>query len=398
MTDTAQGVVSEPGDNVTTQPLGLYVHVPFCATKCHFCAFFQAKPTRETIGTFIQGIAAESRLWASTKPQPLETVFWGGGTPGVLSADDMLRLHQSLEPILQGNRIREWTVEMAPANLTPAKLSTLKRIGVTRISMGVQTFDQRVLDEMGRHHSPGQVMRAYEWIREAGFDNVNLDMIIAFPGQTTEDLEHDLDEVIRMAPDHVSAYCLTFEEDTPLYARLADGVYKRDIEQEAALYEFAWQKLEDAGFHQYEISNFSRDGFRSLHNLNTWRMTEWIGMGPSASSQFRGIRSTHAHDQGTWLNDISTGSLPEREKVVLNNESILTDCLIFGLRMTDGPDLPALIQRFGKNALSKWELLFHHLTADGLAVYEPDNYLRLTLQGRLVADAIGVAILEADDA
>lgn len=398
MKDTDQGCASRQGDDCTTQPLGLYVHVPFCATTCDFCAFHQAKPTRESIGAFIKGISTESVLWANTHPQPLQTVFWGGGTPGLLSADDMLRLRRSLDPILENNQIREWTIEMAPATVTPAKLEALHQIGITRISMGVQSFDQRVLDEMGRHHSPGQVRRAYDWIREAGFDNVNLDMIIAFPGQTAVDLDNDLNEVIGMRPEHISAYCLTFEEDTPLYAKLSRGVYKRDIEQEASLYEFAWKTLEDAGFLQYEVSNFAREGFRSLHNLNTWRMTEWIGMGPSASSQYRGIRSTHAHDQEIWLNDLATGTLPEREKVVLHSDSILSDCLIFGLRMTDGPDLPAIIHRFGANSLTKWEPLFHHLSADGLAEYKPDNYLRLTLKGRLVADAIGVAILEAGDA
>jgi oxygen-independent coproporphyrinogen III oxidase len=388
---------SETGDTQAPQTLnyeamGLYVHVPFCATTCQFCAFVQKKPDREGIRRFLEAVRHE---WAYYRPwlsQEIDTIFWGGGTPGLLLPGDLEELGECCLEGLSTEKIVEWTVEMAPATVTPAKLQILKSIGVTRISMGVQTFSDATLKIMDRYHSVSQIHRAWEWIRAADFHSTNLDLIIAYPGQTRDELLADLRQAVALQPDHLSTYCLTFEEDTPLYAKLMQGIYKIDRDAEADLYREAWQYLESEGFQQYEVSNFSREGHTCRHNCNTWRMQQWIGLGPSAASQHGGKRWTHSHDLDKW----QLGCLQQQPAYAdfseLESLSLLADCLVFGLRMNEGVDLAALQQRFNPLTLSPWEGLFVNLRNEGLAL-QHESHLRLTLEGRLLADAIGVEIL-----
>jgi len=202
-------------------PLGVYVHVPFCASTCDFCAFYQTTPTADGIDRYMQGIANEAAL-VSWEGRPVETVFWGGGTPGLLAANDIRRLGGIVRERLAGG-VREWTVEMAPASVTEARLEALKEIGVTRISMGAQSFQPALLDGLGRQHTREQIFRAYERIREAGFASVNIDLMFALPGQDEAAWLADMGEALALAPDHLSTYCLTFEEDTKLWVKLSKG-------------------------------------------------------------------------------------------------------------------------------------------------------------------------------
>ena len=243
-------------------PLGLYVHVPFCATTCDYCAFYQTQPTAETVRGFLAGVAREADLVVWNRPA--DTVFWGGGTPGMLAPRALTELG---EVVLRqgGGRPGEWSVEMAPASVTPQRLAALKDLGVTRISMGVQSFQPALLEALGRQHTRQQALRAYAWVRAAGFASVNFDLIFAIPGQTIEAWRADLDAAMEFQPDHISTYCLTFEEDTALFVKLSQGRVRLDVEKEAAFYTEAWERLEAAGYAQYEISNFARAGHQCRH-------------------------------------------------------------------------------------------------------------------------------------
>ena len=214
----------------STEPLGLYIHVPFCASTCDFCAFYQVKPTADDVDKFLQGVRTEAAMinW----PRKLSTVFWGGGTPGLLSPNTIRQIGELVhEQGLDSNY--EWSVEMAPASVTEARLAALKEIGVTRISMGVQSFQPELLDALGRQHSLAQVYRAYDRVQTAEFQSVNLDLMFALPGQTAAEWSADVAEAVRLAPDHLSTYCLTFEEDTALWVKLSEGRVKLDPEHEA---------------------------------------------------------------------------------------------------------------------------------------------------------------------
>lgn len=373
-------------------PLGLYVHVPFCASTCDFCAFYQTAPSAEGIARYLQGIADEAALvaWRGRK---VDTVFWGGGTPGLLPPKDIRRLGGIVRERLGGGA-REWTVEMAPASVTEARLAALKEIGVTRISMGAQSFQPALLDGLGRQHTREQIYRAYERIRAADFASVNIDLMFALPGQDEAAWLADLAEALALAPDHLSTYCLTFEEDTKLWVKLSKGQVKLDVEHEARLYETTWARLESAGYAQYEVSNFARPGHACLHNLNTWRMHEWAGLGPSAASQQDGLRGGNVADLARWHGHLARGERVTEDRVALTPSQLAEDALIFGVRMNAGVNLSELRERFPSAPWNSVDTEVARLVEAGVAE-SGDGHLRLTPRGRLIADAVGAELMEA---
>ena len=373
-------------------PLGLYVHVPFCSSACDFCAFYQTAPTAEGLSRYLQGIAAEAEL-VSWNRRRVETVFWGGGTPGMLPPKDIRTLGGIVRARLGGDPV-EWTVEMAPASVTEARLAALKEIGVTRISMGAQSFQPALLDGLGRQHTREQVFRAYERIRTADFASVNIDLMFALPGQGEMAWLADLGEALALAPDHLSTYCLTFEEDTKLWVKLSKGQVKLDEEHEARLYETTWASLEAAGYGQYEVSNFARPGHACLHNLNTWRMHEWVGLGPSAASQYGGMRGGNVADLAKWHAHLALGERVTEDRVELTPALLAEDALIFGLRMNTGVNLTELRSRFPSAPWPEVEVQINRLGEAGVTEVH-DGYLRLTPRGRIIADTVGAEIMDA---
>ncbi|MCC5807952.1 MAG: radical SAM family heme chaperone HemW [Opitutales bacterium] len=371
--------------------LGLYLHVPFCARVCDFCNFYQERPEGDDFSRYIDGVARELAL--RPLPRRVDTVFWGGGTPGLLTARDLDTLGSCVRSALPAMPA-EWTVEMAPASVRADKLRVLKELGVNRISIGVQSFDEATLVRLGRPHTRNQVDRAVALVEAAGFDNWSMDLMFALPGQGLEAWRADLGEAIRRGPAHFSTYCLTFEEDTALWVRMRRGeVEQRGEADEAVFYEMAWDALGDGGYDQYEVSNFARPGYACAHNLGTWRMQEWLGFGPSASSQAAGMRRTNVHDTEAWLAGVRAGEPRFAESTVLSDGILAQDAVIFGLRMNEGICVPRFRKRYPMAAWAEAEQLFSELAEEGLAMAEGGT-IRLTRAGRLLADRIGLAVLE----
>lgn len=372
-------------------PLGVYVHVPFCAKTCDYCAFYQVSPTVPMLRQYLEGVSTEAGMveWI----RPVDTVFWGGGTPGLLSPGDLRKLGETVKANF-GGVPTEWSVEMAPASVTEARLAVLRELGVTRISMGAQSFQPDLLAALGRPHTREQILRAYDRIRSAGFANVNIDMMFALPGQDEVAWLADMREAVSLAPDHISTYCLTFEEDTALWVKLSEGKVKLDPEREAQLYEKTWEELGAAGYAQYEISNFARPGHACLHNLNTWRMHEWIGLGPSAASQYAGWRGTNISDLVAWSEKLGRGERATEDRTALTPGLLLEDALVFGLRMNEGVDLTALRTNHPQAPWAPVDQLAERLAVEGMATL-CDGRLALTLRGRLIADAIGSEVMSA---
>jgi oxygen-independent coproporphyrinogen-3 oxidase len=379
------GPRSEQAKAAAEPPLGLYVHVPFCASTCDFCGFYQVEPTAETIRGFLDGVGREAGL--AGIPRPAETVFWGGGTPGLLSPGALARLAETVVSAA-GGRPREWTVELAPGSVTVERLSVLREAGVTRVSLGVQSLVPARLEALGRRHTREQALRAYDRIRSAGFPSVNVDLMFALPGQSDEEWMSDLDAAIGLAPDHLSTYCLTFEEDTALWVKLAKGQVRLDPEREARLYEATWERLGSAGFEQYEVSNFARPGHACRHNLNTWLMHEWIGLGPAAASQAAGWRGSNVADLARWLSDLDRGVRMTEDRTRLSADLLLEDGLIFGLRLNEGVDLGLWRSRCPNGPWDEVHSRLDRLAAEGWVVRTPGR-ARLTVRGRLLADAVG---------
>ncbi len=372
-------------------PLGFYVHVPFCASTCDFCAFYQTQPTAGSIERYLDCVATEASLVAWTRP--VTTVFWGGGTPGLLSARDLEKLGAIVRTRCGGAPL-EWTVELAPGSVTEERLTVLRAIGVTRVSMGVQSFQPALLDALGRQHSVQQIDRAYDRVRAAGFPSVNLDLMFALPGQTAVEWAADVREAVSRAPDHLSTYCLTFEEDTKLWVKLSQGRVKLDPDHEVRLYEQTWAQLGAAGYAQYEVSNFARPGQACLHNLNTWHMHEWVGLGPSAASQHGGWRGGNIADLEKWQTHVAHGNRVTEDRVALTPALMTEDALIFGLRMNAGVDVAHWRERCPDAPWAAVDALLSRLVEEQLAT-RADAIVRLTDRGRLLADAVGAELMAA---
>lgn len=372
---------------------GLYCHIPFCASTCDFCAFYQEKPKRNDLDAYLEGMDIEFKNLP--KDRSFSTLFWGGGTPSLLSAKDLKRLGQSMLREINSD-FEEWTVEMAPSTVKADKLSVLLDLGVTRFSLGVQSFNADYLEQLGRLHNPVQIHTAWERIQASGVQETNIDLMFALPQQSLEDWLADIERAHQLNSTHLSTYCLTFEEDTALYIKLAQGKLKIDTEKERAFYLEAWDLLEQLGFAQYEISNFARNpSSRCRHNLNTWRMQEWIGCGPSAASQFAGHRYRNPSSLNDWLDGLKSGSMQYEDFVQTNPEMLFVDSLLFGLRMNEGIDLGALRRRFGEAfSLKPYRDLFEEFKAEGYLKQLGDRCL-LSREGQLRCDAIGSALIKA---
>ncbi|MBL9202990.1 MAG: radical SAM family heme chaperone HemW [Opitutaceae bacterium] len=372
-------------------PLGLYVHVPFCASTCDFCAFYQTQPTAGDVERFLRGVADEAALAAW--PRPVTTVFWGGGTPGLLLPRDLARLAGIVRARCGGEPV-EWTIELAPGSVTRERLAVLRDAGVTRVSLGVQSFQPALLDALGRRHSREKALAAHDLVRAAGFRSVNLDLMFALPGQTAAEWAADVREAVALAPDHLSTYCLTFEEDTKLWLKLSQGRVKLDPTHEADLYEATWAQLAAAGYAQYEVSNFARPGHACRHNLNTWHMHEWIGLGPSAASQHAGWRGANVADLEQWLARVAAGRRATEDRVALTPELLAEDALIFGLRMNAGVDLAPWRARAPQ---APWAMVEDTLAtlAAGEFLVRAGDIVRLTDRGRLIADSVATELMAA---
>jgi len=372
---------------------GLYVHVPFCARPCDFCAFYQEAPQRRDILRYLDGVARELDGYGGLGV--VDTVFWGGGTPGLLAAPELRRLAKQVRERMDGPPM-EWTVEMAPSTVKADKVAALLEMGVTRVSMGVQSFDERWLDALGRSHGLEQIDRAIEVMRREGVTNLNLDLIFAIPGQSVADWERDLAAAVARGPEHISTYCLTFEDDTALWVKLRKGaIRKASEEEEVEFFSRAREVLGASGYAPYEVSNFARPGHECVHNLNTWRMQEWIGIGPAAASQFGGRRYANPHSLDAWIAGLEAGVPAYIDVMETTPQMLATDSLVFGLRMEAGVCLDEIAGRFPEWDGAGARAFIDGLCAEGLAERSGPHgaHVCLTDAGRLLADRIGSELL-----
>ena len=369
------------------------MHVPFCAGGCDYCRFYKRTPTREMLENYVDAVEAEIALRQAQGgriPTP-QTMFWGGGTPSILSECDIERLRLAFEkngllPAL------EWTVEIAPANATPRKLAALKNAGVSRISMGVQSFDEKTLRTLGRRYSLKTTLEAVERVADAGFPHFSIDLIFGADGQTEDQWLADIRKAAECPVDHISAYCLEFESATSCCGgRLNDSEYEQS-EREGDFLEIAQTELPKLGFAQYEISNYAKAGGECLHNLSTWNMAQWLGFGPAAASQWRGRRMRNVPDFDGWLNGIKNRAPAECDIVQLDDEEMFSSALIFGLRMNGGVDFGLLERRFPNADSEKYRRTLAFLESKNLLEIAGER-IKLTPNGRLVADAVAVELL-----
>jgi putative oxygen-independent coproporphyrinogen III oxidase len=384
---------------------GVYVHVPFCATRCGYCDFttYTAEelgggsgglPSGGSRAGWADAIVSEWRLardvLGASRPA-IDTVFIGGGTPTLLPPDDLRRVLDALraDPGLTAGA--EVTVEANPETLTPSGLRRLRDGGVTRLSMGMQSACEHVLAVLDRVHTPGRVVEAVADARAAGFDNLSLDLIYGTPGESLEDWQRTLDVVVGLEPDHVSAYALIVEPGTRLAARVARGeIAHPDDDLMAAMYELADDRLASAGFEWYEISNWARPGRSCRHNVHYWRDTDWWGLGPGAHSHVGGVRWWNVKHPATWASRLDDGLSPAAAREVLDEPTRRLERIMLGLRTDSGASLHDVQAALPEDAHAR----VRELVDNGLVQEEPVRQGRvvLTRRGRLLADAVTLRV------
>ncbi len=372
---------------------GLYLHIPFCEHKCIYCDFYSIEQTGG-LNAFVDTIRKEIALTAGVIDDNLmfTSVFFGGGTPSLLSPQQLQKILDTLHLKLSIVPDAEVTVETNPGTVDIAKLCAYRKIGVNRLSIGVQSFMKDDLDFLTRIHSAADAEQCYRNAREAGFDNVNIDLMFSLPTHTRKRWLENLHRVIELAPDHISAYSLTYEEGTPLHKMLIKKeVVPLQEDIDAGLYGLTIDTLETAGYEQYEISNYARSGKKCLHNRTYWEYHEYLGFGPSAHSFHNGKRYWNIKSLHGYNRQVQAGLLPVAGEELLTDLQRAEEEIFLGLR-TAGVDLKKMKNFYNLDILNLRTTEITSFSKRGLVVVE-NGFLRLTKQGKAYADMIASELM-----
>lgn len=378
----------------------LYIHVPFCAQKCEYCAFYSEASSGELVNRYTQALVRELEIVASDL-QP-RTIFCGGGTPSILNLRQWETILRAMEKLnLLG--AEEFTIECNPATVSADKAKLLRDFGVNRISMGVQSLDENLLDRLGRVHSRAMVFKSFDILRRAGFDNLNIDLMFAIPTQTMEIWRATLDEAMAMQSEHLSSYEVIYEDDTPLFEQLKAGKFAVNEELACAMYEELISRSAAAGYRQYEIANFARDHrasagapdarrqmpvptFACKHNVNYWRGGSFHGLGPSATGYVRGVRTKNWSNTQLYCEQLEKGQRAIESSEELPPLRRAGEIAAFGLRMNAGWPFDEFQAATGFDLRNEWAQEMEQLVAKGWGERKNDHF-HLTHQGLRFADA-----------
>lgn len=376
----------------------LYVHVPFCFHKCHYCDFYSiTRQGDDRMSQFVDLMLREAEMWlaspAGRDAQP-QTVFFGGGTPTLLPENLMRRLLAGLRERFDLSRVDEWTVEANPATVTGSYLSVLREMGVDRLSFGAQSFDRRELAVLERHHDPDDVPRSIDAARTAGFSRLNVDLIYAIPGQDLASWSRSLDAAICLKTPHISAYNLTYEANTPMAVKKRLGHFEPVAEDvELAMLHHAREQLAREGYKAYEVSNYAIPGEACRHNLVYWTGGNYIGLGPSAASHVEGWRWRNRPHLGEWERAVSSGALPASDVEQLSATQRAGELAMLMLRLARGIEFDHFIQRTGSDPREMFNDQLDRLVPAGLIAVS-ERSVTLTERGIDVADAIAAEFLD----
>ncbi|MCP5521699.1 MAG: radical SAM family heme chaperone HemW [Verrucomicrobiales bacterium] len=370
----------------------LYVHVPFCASKCEYCAFYSEASEGELVNRYVRALITELGIVANELAP--ETVFFGGGTPTLLNCRQWEQVLDALHR-LGLDRPAEWTVECNPATLSLDKARLLRERGVNRVSMGVQSLDEDLLDRLGRVHSRDMAFRSYDILRQAGFDNVNLDLMFAIPGQSLETWQRTLTEALAMQSEHLSSYEVIYEEDTPLYVQLKAGRFDVDEDLACEMYDLLVSTARDRGFQQYEVANFASgavgaDGLASRvcrHNVAYWRGRSFHAVGPSASGFVGGVRTRNRANTRLYCDTLEQGERAIDQRDELPPLARAAEIAGFGLRMNLGWPFADFVAATGFDLREEWGDDLRWLVDQGWGELLSDRF-RLTDTGLRFADQV----------
>lgn len=382
---------------------GLYIHVPFCLRKCLYCDFNSYPMQPEAVKTYCTAIGIELANLASwvrrsvTTDTSINTIYVGGGTPTVLPTNELLAMLKGAYAVAGWRGMppdaAEISVEANPGTVTKNQLKALAGVGVNRLSIGVQSFDNNVLQALGRIHTAKQAQEAFDLARQAGFHNINIDLMCGVPGQNEANLQATLQQALALQPEHISCYSLIVEPGTPLANMVHSGQVELPTEDaDLAMYWQAIKVLTDAGYIHYEISNFARPGFCCRHNLNYWYNGSYLAAGPGAHANWNNERFANETDPAVWARLVSMGLDAVAERVLIPIDEQMDETMILGLRLLAGVSLTKFEQRYGQSLLSVYQEQVNRLQELSLIELQGD-YLRLTNTGLPLANQVFMAFL-----
>lgn len=402
----------------TTRPLkledglSLYVHIPFCETKCPYCDFNTYAGIEPLISSYIAALCQEIVLWGRLVSRPrIKTIFFGGGTPSYIPTDELERVSSAIREAFNVVPDAEATVEANPDDCSFTKLHALRHLGVNRLSIGVQSLDDALLSLLGRRHNAAQAREAYLLAKQAGFDNVNPDLMYGLPTQTMSQWQRTLESVLELRPTHMSLYALTLEKGTPMERQVTSGLLPApDPDLAAEMYTLACAQLGEEGYHHYEISNWAKPGYESRHNLTYWLNQPYLGVGPGAHSYLPGYRFFNVKSPRIYITKVQDWADQGVEPVqslstqVLNSATAIegiepidtklemAETVFLGLRLLDGLKLDGFEQRFRCELLNVYSSQIDELVQLGLLELSSE-VLRLTERGVLVSNQVFMRFL-----
>ena len=381
------GISSPPPDGATTSGTirHVYVHIPFCARICPYCAFYKELLDRSQTQRFCEAILRELQGATAGSAQRIlpHTVYFGGGTPTALTTSQLDYLLTGFRDTLDMSELVEWTMEANPGSVSAKKAALLQKLGITRISLGVQSWDDDLLKLLGREHNAKQANESFGIFRRAGFGNINVDLMFGLPGQTIDQWRETLEKTVALEPDHISTYCLTYEEDTEFFLRHSRGEFRQDSDADAEFLDAAMSMLEAAGFEHYEISNYARPGFRSLHNHAYWSGADYLGIGPSAFSTIGLTRRQNVSNFREYSDAVLSGKTPTRSVENLTEEMKRAERIALGLRTDTG---------ISERMLDSFETETREFVRLGLLQKAKDHFV-LTRAGKAVADSVAAELI-----
>lgn len=365
-------------------PTSAYVHIPFCTQICYYCDFSKVFIKNQPVDAYLQALIRE---FESYKIEQLRTLYIGGGTPTAISAEQLDYLLSHLTKNLDLIQLEEFTIEANPGDLTPDKIAVLEKSAVNRISLGVQTFNDKQLKRIGRSHNEAQIYESIDSLKGAGFDNISIDLIYALPGQTMADVKENVAKAIALDIPHLSLYSLILEHHTVFMNKMRRGKLNLPTEDlEADMFDYIIAKLESHGFEHYEISNFTKPGRESRHNLMYWDNAEYYGVGAGASGYVDGVRYRNRGPIQHYLKGVAQGN-PRLEEEVLTKQEMMEEEFFLGLRKKEGVSISRFEEKFAENFFNRYGDIVEKLTRDGL-VQVTDGRLRMTKKGLFLGDTV----------
>ena len=366
------------------KPSSAYVHIPFCTQICYYCDFSKVFIKNQPVDAYLEHLIQETRSYEIGK---LRTLYIGGGTPTALSAQQLAYLLTELPKVMDLSEVEEFTIEANPGDLDPDKIAVLKDSQVNRVSLGVQTFDNKMLKKIGRSHQEQDIYDNIRHLKQAGFDNISIDLIYALPGQTMDQVKENVAKAIDLDIPHMSLYSLILENHTVFMNRMRRGKLPLPKEElEAEMFEYIIEELEKAGFEHYEISNFSKPGFESRHNLVYWDNAEYYGLGAGASGYVDGIRYKNHGPIRHYLEAVEAGKARITEEP-LTLEEKMEEELFLGLRKKTGVSKARFEEKFGISFDQRYGQVVANLTEQGLLVPD-DKQVRMTKRGLFLGDTV----------